>query len=133
MSSFTYSPGSSYTPAPLASVLAINGKNTGSTTVYTVPVGKTFFPQYFIIKLASISGGGLTPTLKFKNNTTSLDLMTAVTLTGLTTANYTYNVYTNIAGVTPGCAENDVIQMQITSGAGYTTYNIDVHVYGLLI
>lgn len=133
MSSSYTSTSTAYTPTSLASLNGINGKNTGSTTIYTVPTGKTFLPKFFTINLSTVSGGGLTPTVKIKNNTTSLDLIGAQTLVGLTIAGYTYNLAVNTVGATPGCAAGDVIQIEVTSGSNYTTYTIDVHVFGLLI
>lgn len=131
--SYSSTLGTTYTPTSLASIVGINGKNTGSTTIYTVPTGKVFLPQYFVIRLTSISGGGLTPTVKIKNNTTGLDLISGTTLTGLNLSNSTFNLSVNSSGSTNGCSEGDVIQIEVTSGSNYTTYNIDVHVYGLLI
>jgi len=119
-----YSKGSSIL-SKVATVANVDMKTAASTTLYTVPAGKTFYPDHVIIRdnSASLAGGS---SYSFTNWRQAVDLQTMTATTGyrilLTTDNTTF---------TPIAAAG-TFQITVTTGST-AVCTATIEVWGSLI
>ena len=119
----------------LATVTGVDMKTVASTTLYTVPAGKSFIPDHVVIRNynASLSGGVCT----FGQSGAKTDFLGSQTLTNLSTTTTGAAKLSQIPNATPvqkiayAAGLNFVIDVTtgITAGSGTAT----IEVWGYLI
>jgi len=108
----------------LATVSGVNMQTAGSTTLYTVPAGRTFIPVMVVIRNTSASLAGGT-SYSFTNFRSGVDL------SGMTTPSTSYRAIlaTDNTSFTV-CAAGTAFQITVTTGStAAATATIDVWGY----
>lgn len=116
----------------LKSTVAVNGKTTGATLVYTLPASTlNFYPTQIIVRAVSISGVTTPPTVSVGTNSTSYNNIATGSL---------LNTVLNTVGATGGSPQNastsfpiagsTAIYANVTIGAIATNYTFYIEVIG---
>jgi len=111
-----------------ATLSSLNGKNTGSTKVFTPSVGN-FFTTGVSFSLTSVSGLVVAPTVTVGTNASSYDdILPVSALTLLTTVNN--YLYIPITTQSKMASSGTDIFVKVTIGAIATTYTLSVSLSG---
>lgn len=115
-----------YTLQKMSSTTAVDMKTAASTTLYTVPAGKVFYPVMVVIRdnTASLAGGTEYDFTGWRQN---------VDLSGMTTVGTTYRVLyaTDNTSYTEGAAASTFQITVVTGATAVGTATIDV--FGMLV
>lgn len=118
----------------IASVAGVNLKTAGTTTVFTVPAGKTFICQSAFALVTAVTGGGAgTQTFKITESGTGAQMVpNTVSPSATPLVGYVYLQSPAIAGSPwTSCAAGNNVQVVVaTSHAGSTTVTGTVYVMG---
>jgi hypothetical protein len=109
----------------LATVTGVDMKTAGKTTLYTVPVGKTFYPFMVIVRETSASLAGGTE-YDFGTGANCDTWIQDVDLSAMTTLGSDFKVITSTSKFTD-CAAASVFGIKVITGStGACTATIDV-------
>ena len=119
------------TPGVLSTINNINGKVTGQTNLYTVPLGKTAVVTSLTIRL--IVATGLTGTLRCSvgANLTADDVFTNTNTTGFRSASQHW-IFSS-AGAVTAVSPAQIIKFAIANAFGGTTATLAVDLLGYLV
>lgn len=115
------------------SSVVINGKNTGSTVVYTLPSSPLYFyPTGIILRPVSVTGGGTAPVMTIGTNATNYNNIATSSLVnsilGLLDVN---NGVPIMATFSPALTGGTGVRVNVTVGSIlYTTYSFKVDLLG---
>lgn len=114
------------------SSVTVNGKNTGTTTIYTLEGSGSlnFYPTQVVLRAVSITGAAIKPTLSIGTNSSNYDniasgsmLNTVTSLLGITSQ--PQNVATS-----PALPSGTDIKVNVTIGATATAYTFKIDILG---
>lgn len=125
----TYVASGTATPTILSVVTGINAKSTGSTTLYTVPAGKTAVITQAIIRCTAASSITNGPTVNIQTVSTG-DIYAGVAINALTTAGQDFGFVTNGMSVTAAAA--GTITLNVTGASTGTSQTISITLIGYL-
>lgn len=111
--------------AIVATKAGVDMQTAGKTILYTVPVGKTFYPFAIVVRLASGSLDGGTE-YDFGTGANCDTWVQDVSLTLLTTPNTDYKIVTALQKLTNCAAGTEFGVKVITGSTGAATATIDV-------
>lgn len=120
-------------PILVANVTGINLKNTGATTIYTVPTVGTsaFFPTSMLLYATESNNVTVVPTIRAGVSSSLTSLMAATSMTGFDNIGEYLDLLTTTAKqIKSGCPASSVIQIDVTVGATATTFTGGVALFG---
>lgn len=130
----TFNGGYTGQPSLLATVNSINLKNTGATTLYTVPGGKTLIVLDIIIYATSVNTLAVAPIVRAGKTPLFTEFLALTTLTGLdTTGEYMSLSSTALGLIHSVFAAGEVLSLSVGTGATATTMTASAYVIGILI
>lgn len=118
----------------LATVLGINLKNTGQTTLYTVPSGKTLIITDILLIPTTANTITIPPIIRIGKASNYNEWAPLVTLTGLNAANQLFSLATAATGlIRQTFAAGEVVKLDVQTGATATSLTITTYLFGFLI
>jgi len=118
-------------PGRLVTITGIDAKTTGTTTLYTVPTGKTAVITKAVVRCTAATAITVAPTLGIGVAAGEADIFASVVLTGLTT---TATVWTfGASGLAVPVAAAGVIKVGIDTAATGTSQTIAIDLFGYLV
>lgn len=118
-------------PYVLSTTTGIDAKTVATTTLYTVPTGKTAIITAAIIRCTTASSISVAPNMGIGRNATQDDIFASVALTGLTATTSIF-AFSSIGTLATGAA-TELIKLGIDTGATATTMTIAVDLIGYLV
>lgn len=118
-------------PAILSTTTGIDAKATGTTTLYTVPVGKTAIITGAIIRCTAASSISVGPTLGIGVAVGEDDIFTSTAITALTATTKDFGFQT--VGMSVPAAAGALIKVGLDSASTGTSQTIAVDLIGFLI
>lgn len=115
----------------LSTTTGIDGKATGTTTLYTVPTGRTAIITHAVIRATTASSATVPPTLGIGIAAGEDDIFPSTAITGLTVTTKTWEF--GGGGLMAVGASTNVIKLGIDTGATATTLTLAVDLFGYLI
>lgn len=115
----------------LSTTTSINAKTTGTTSLYTVPSGKTAIITKAIVVVTAASSITQGPTLGIGVAAGEDDIFYSTQLTGLTATTKVYAF--DAIGTYVAAAATDVIKVGIDTAASGTSMTISIYLFGYLI
>ena len=118
----------------LATVTGIDAKAVATTTLYTVPSGKTFIPTSVVIRVTAFTVGakGVQAIASFGGNSATYDdFLNSVTYTVAAVDTFIRDVLTDSAVAVQ--AAGDVFKISIETGSDATTETWSIDVFGYLV
>lgn len=109
----------------------IVGTSVGATTLYTVPLGKTFVFVQAVLRLTEVAGGGGVPVVLIYDPTSGNNITSSTSLFGLTTVEKFYTLTPTTASYL--VPVSNVVQISVGPAATYTTYVFSVDLIGYLV
>lgn len=118
----------------LARVVSINAKNTGQTTLFTVPTSQNLIVTSVIVRLTAASGVTIQPIVSFGKTGALTDWVSAAGLpVGLSSVGSWADMSNSaISLVRASYTAGDQFKIDIATGATATTYTIECFVFGFL-
>lgn len=126
-----------FTSVKLLGTASVDLTTTGITLVYTVPLTKMHVPTHIIFHTTSAVPGGAPTDPEVSVGTTALtpinilDVSTITTLGISTAGDQVYRLDPKQGAVSPN--SGDVIRLEVTTAAGFTTLEADIIIIGLEI
>lgn len=123
-------------PMLVANVTGINFKNTGTTTIYTVPTIGTsaFFPTSMLLYATASNSVTVVPTIRAGISSSLTSLMAATAMTGFDNVGEYLDLLTTTAKqIKSGCPAASVIQIDVTIAATATTFTGGVALFGYFL
>lgn len=118
----------------LATITGINLKNTGQTTLITVPTGKTLIMTDVILVPTSVNTIAVAPIIRIGKSASYNEWAPLVTLTGLNASNQYLSVGTFVAGIIRSLfASTEVVKLDVQTGATATSLTCTAYIFGLFI
>lgn len=115
----------------LASVSGINLKTTGQTTLYTCPNGKTCVITDVLLLVTGANTIAVPPILRIGKASSYNEWLPLTTLTGLDTTNKFTSLAVSAALLMHQTfAGNDVVKVDVQTGATATTLTVTAYVFG---
>jgi hypothetical protein len=118
----------------VATITGIDAKSVATTTLYTVPAGKTFIPDHIVIRVTAYTAGskGVQAVASFGGNSATFDdFLNSVTYT-VAAANVWIRDSVEDTATTVQAA-GDVFTISIETGSDATTETWAVDVFGYLV
>lgn len=118
----------------MATVTGIDAKAVATTTLYTVPAGKTFIPDHVVIRVTAFTDGGkaVQAIASFGGNSATYDdFLNSVTYTIAAADVWLRDSVEDTATATQAAA--DVFKVSIETGSDATTETWAVDVFGYLV
>ena len=119
----------------MVTITGINAKTVVVTTLFTVPVGKTFIPDHIVIRVTAFTSGGkgVEAIASFGGNSATYDdFLNTVTYTIAAADVFTTDRVTDGTFVVTQAA-GDVFSISIETGSDATTETWAVEVWGYLV
>lgn len=116
-------------PSILATVTGVDAKAIASTTLYTVPAGKTAVITQVVVRCTAATAITNGPTINI-NTVSAGDIFSSVNIAALTSANKIYGF--SLVGMSLSVAPAATVKAGLTSGATGTSQTIQFDVIGYL-
>lgn len=117
----------------LATIPGINLKNTGQTTLFTVPTGYTAIITDVIVEITASSVFAIAATGRVGKTASYDEFIAATAFTGLSAVGNYFSLATaSLLGIHTKFVAGEVIKLDITVGATATTLTGQIHVLGFL-
>ena len=116
----------------MATVTGVNAKTVAVTTLYTVPVGKTFIPDHIVIRVTEFTVGAkdTQAVASFGGNAATYDdYLNTITYTIAAADVFIRDSVEDTAVVTQAAADVFSISVEIASNATTETWAVDVFGY----
>ena len=123
-----------YAITKVATVSNIDAKAVAVTSLYTVPVGKTFIPVFVVIRVTAFTVGakGVQAVASFGGNSATYDdFLNTITYTVAAVNTFIRDGVEDSALVTQ--AAGDVFSLSIETGSDATTETWAVDIFGYLV
>ena len=117
-------------PSLIASITGISGTAAASTTVYTVPTGKTLIITQAIVRATAATSITNGPTAGFGTSTSTYNIYASTAINALTTAGLDFGFVT--VGMSTTVAAAGVVYFNIGTGATGTSETLAVELIGYL-
>lgn len=125
-------PTTTVTERLVSTVSGIDGKSATTTTLYTVPAGRTFLATKAIVRITAIVGFAVVATAGIGIASGEDDLFAAIALTGLNAANKAFTL-TPTSGISGFGAAGSIIKLGIDVGYTATSCSLAVSLIGFLV
>lgn len=118
----------------LATITSINLKNTGQTTLYTVPTGKTLFLTEIVMSATAASTITIPPIIRVGKASSYNEWLPLTTLTGLDTTNkFTQLTVSSTLLMHQTFAAAEVVKLDVQTGSTATTLTATAYLFGFLV
>jgi hypothetical protein len=118
---------------PIAIVTSIDLKATGQTTLFTVPTGKTLHILDVLIEITAVSVFATAAVVQVGKTAAFNQWAALKTLTGLNAVGLEQSLAAITTGPRATFAADDVVSLDVQTGAGATTLTAKAHLIGYLI
>lgn len=115
----------------LSSGISINAKNTGTTSLYTVPIGKTAIITSAIVRCTAATAITVGPTLGIGVSAGEDDMFPSTAITALTTTAKIFGFQT--IGMSVSATAGSIIKVGIDTGSTGTAQTIAIELIGYLV
>jgi len=119
--------------AKITTTASIDLTSTGSTTLYTVPTGKTFIPLEIILRVTSASAANGDAEAQVENTASSGDIVATTILSGMTSVDDSYRLSPGIGGTIRICDSAETVKLNVTSAESGTTLDVSADLFGYLL
>lgn len=119
----------------ISTTTGIDAKTVATTTLYTVPTGKTLIPMFVVIRVTAFTAGakGVQAVASFGGNSATYDdFLNSVTYT-VANADYFQTDGPADSTAVPVQVAGDVFKVSIETGSDATTETWAVDVFGYLV
>lgn len=118
----------------LSTITSVNLKNTGQTTLYTVPAGKTLILTDIIALATTASVVAVVPIIRIGKSASYNEWLPLTTLTGFDTTNKFTSLSVSAALLMHQTfAATEVVKVDVQTGATATTLTASFYCLGFLI
>lgn len=120
-------------PVRVTETTSINLKSTGSTTLYTVPTGKTFIVTDVILRPTSASAANGDAEAQVENTASSGDIVASTILSGMTSLDDEFRLSPAAGGTARINDATETVKLNVTSAETGTTLTVSADLIGYLL
>ena len=125
----------------LSTITGINAKTVATTSLYTVPTGKSLIFQYVVVRITEFTSGGKTIYSVMSagtNDPNYNNVLVSITTDGVIAINTYFSVgviseQVMASSVPPILSAGQILKLNITTGSNATTETWAVDLFGYLI